>query len=1078
MPPRLTQFERQRRIDLKRLGFVQIKGTSRFRAPKRVTQKFKAFLDNVKRETAKLSVRKLLVKKTIIRTSTRDDPLNPVELLSQMKPTARYYIEINTVNTHSRATLTRVTSPHQRFFNHVFTRQDAGSVWTTNYVQHMDNFLMIQLSYPKVEYKLIPMPPQPQLQGLQVQNLKDTNCLFAIIAQVYPRMAEWASQTGQRLREQQTETVAELSREIKTKPLHITLKGFNNEVLDTLKGKGYGTRNLNIYIHNGHAFKENLQFAQINEVITTTQLEECLSEEVNQCIKIYRNDGGYLRAYRTHDGRVMISEHFQEAQLEVAERYRLTDYNPLLTPFALKFKVWVDANGWKPTAYYKDEIKQATMECILWNDFDVQRGTRYDRNNSFVSVTNPNNDAYPWYLFYGIPQHCHHYLHNPTINFALSVSGIVHCSFTVQSKHPAILQQFNHHESDLYTTPFIKYCYENKIISDLKIYKVMYASQKKLIDWVGFDPYQGREFIGKCHQNGGYTEYYIDNDEYRNYHFHQHRERGIHCQIDNKYKTLSIPQKPTSQYLEIRTFVMSYQMIAMFEIIRKYDSSLLRVGVDDVLVKPKTKWEEPTWDGTNYEDKIMGQWKVESKSCNFLSSATLKETRDVTVYDDPDPIFELPDNEIFLKATTSPVSNQQGKAGWGKSYLFYEVCSKMNPKAYTILTPTKALAKKKKKLYKKKGCDLSIVNWQQFFGTTFADPKWLESPHTKAGMSNSFIVWDEIYTVDASTIQFFVGWLRERNSTVILIGDPKQLEPFDGIDNVVVVDSLSDHRLPDPLKDWRSLDQATSDCKDSLRDLIEEDAIKVLADTIGYTQWEEFLRKWTPQSLVYASTHNMNQYIAPILEGLHDRNFPNEAKPYLFAKSKKWCEDCESSTCEHAEIYHNGELIYSHRKPEGAELAYTTTIHKSIGDTVEDNVFIIADRNSSAFCNHGLYTAVTRIQKMSQLHFVSVPEKLRMKAHLYSSSSQPIEVQIERRIRLHRLADEPKKRETNITIDYVKKLISTAKRCLHCDQDLLYNNYCCLDSNIWSINRLDNKVGHVVGNVEICCRSCNFHKRH
>ena len=77
---------------------------------------------------------------------------------------------------------------------------------------------------------------------------------------------------------------------------------------------------------------------------------------------------------------------------------------------------------------------------------------------------------------------------------------------------------------------------------------------------------------------------------------------------------------------------------------------------------------------------------------------------------------------------------------------------------------------------------------------------------------------------------------------------------------------------------------------------------------------------------------------------VHKRRFKDEPKPYMFYEDCKWCTECHTNVCEHAEMYYNNDVVYTSKKPKYAELAYTTTIHKSIGDTVEDNVFIINDK--------------------------------------------------------------------------------------------------------------------------------------
>ena len=158
--------------------------------------------------------------------------------------------------------------------------------------------------------------------------------------------------------------------------------------------------------------------------------------------------------------------------------------------------------------------------------------------------------------------------------------------------------------------------------------------------------------------------------------------------------------------------------------------------------------------------------------------------------------------------------------------------------------------------------------------------------------------------------------------------------------------------------------------------------------------------------------------------------------------------------------------------PEYAVLAYTSTIHKSIADTVRSNIYIIEDRNSSVWCNNGLYTACSRCQYMSQLKLVQLPQHIREQAH---TNTYTLEVQIVKRIVNHTKADLKANRDTDITPEYVLTLLKDATHCPHCDTQLKLTNYYDRDSDAWSIDRINNKLGHVIGNCWITCYTCNIH---
>ena len=65
-----------------------------------------------------------------------------------------------------------------------------------------------------------------------------------------------------------------------------------------------------------------------------------------------------------------------------------------------------------------------------------------------------------------------------------------------------------------------------------------------------------------------------------------------------------------------------------------------------------------------------------------------------------------------------------------------------------------------------------------------------------------------------------------------------------------------------------------------------------------------------------------------------------------------------------------------------------------------------------------------------------------------------------------------------ITFDYVKQMILECKLCCHyCKEHtlILYENV--REMNQWSLDRINNFLGHNVGNVVISCLKCNLNRR-
>jgi len=59
----------------------------------------------------------------------------------------------------------------------------------------------------------------------------------------------------------------------------------------------------------------------------------------------------------------------------------------------------------------------------------------------------------------------------------------------------------------------------------------------------------------------------------------------------------------------------------------------------------------------------------------------------------------------------------------------------------------------------------------------------------------------------------------------------------------------------------------------------------------------------------------------------------------------------------------------------------------------------------------------------------------------------------------------------HIDLKFVREILTEQQHCHYCDVKLQYVNY---ESDLATIERLDNKLGHIKSNCVIACRTCNF----
>ena len=71
-------------------------------------------------------------------------------------------------------------------------------------------------------------------------------------------------------------------------------------------------------------------------------------------------------------------------------------------------------------------------------------------------------------------------------------------------------------------------------------------------------------------------------------------------------------------------------------------------------------------------------------------------------------------------------------------------------------------------------------------------------------------------------------------------------------------------------------------------------------------------------------------------------------------------------------------------------------------------------------------------------------------------------------------ADKHRKQETNITREFCAQIIAeSGNRCCYCAIDLQMLER---TANLMTIERIDNRIGHVIGNCRVACLHCNCAK--
>ena len=154
-------------------------------------------------------------------------------------------------------------------------------------------------------------------------------------------------------------------------------------------------------------------------------------------------------------------------------------------------------------------------------------------------------------------------------------------------------------------------------------------------------------------------------------------------------------------------------------------------------------------------------------------------------------------------------------------------------------------------------------------------------------------------------------------------------------------------------------------------------------------------------------------------------------------------DDSVVSVTEHA--------LYRFFEPEGA-----VTCHSVQGSTIEGRIVIAEYDSIMANDPRWFWTAMTRAEELASVVLLRGVDALDRKSIMKN---------IERKIVGYKAQDAKAGRECDLTKDYVYGLLKSYKlRCCECHRSVI---------ETWEVDRKDCNVGHVVGNCQLMCLSCN-----
>ena len=91
-----------------------------------------------------------------------------------------------------------------------------------------------------------------------------------------------------------------------------------------------------------------------------------------------------------------------------------------------------------------------------------------------------------------------------------------------------------------------------------------------------------------------------------------------------------------------------------------------------------------------------------------------------------------------------------------------------------------------------------------------------------------------------------------------------------------------------------------------------------------------------------------------------------------------------------------------------------------------------------------------------------------------------VKKEVERKLAGYKNQDIKKKKLSDKLISYeecLEKLVISKLKCYYCKTDCLLTYENVREQSQWTLDRLDNSIGHEKDNVVICCLKCNLERR-
>lgn len=753
-----------------------------------------------------------------------------------------------------------------------------------------------------------------------------------------------------------------------------------------------------IYDVDAHAYNHIVEYPhQIDEVKIMDSFNYCDIKKLygDSDYMIYACNEGFALSNGSRSFAIRRTDIFNDIQNRARELgyTDIKDYATLKNAFGVEFKKFREINDIKNTNFATSLWQQSNMNtspyCKDYGDeapVESKNWMTADMNSAYESFKNCE-----MYQQYGFPHHdCNRAFINPDFDI-LNETGISVVNVNLEKSHPWVRHRINYQTKVVLPNVILKFWGDRIAIENIELGIVApkYMCELKRPEnakyntdgtraWVyeHENTYKNskswfRQAAGRLISNESKTQtIYVKNHseavniirEAKNRNIlkaykytsanpikikplnitltleENYRTSGFNGTLEeyceevknyDGYYTISIKDNKLTGAFHIHSYILAYCHIQIDKEVFAHDfDHIQKVLVDSITIsEPFTNYITD-----NIEPEVIGKWKYEKfryyQYCPPQPHTVTIDVENIGVY------------TKYLASSTPNLTILHAPPGHGKTFTCLNLIKNHR---HIILSVTRKMAKK----FKNEGFSaltrkFALNPYGAFDGVNMNLPK------------NVLIYVPEIGFWELEEAKPCIEWLLQHNYSILSDGDRSQMLPVNGTSawdyfdkNHTVVDFVSE--------DYRSKDEETKQLKREIRGLTNAEII----EKIGTKKIEYLLENWHPDDYIYSSTHEIRQYLHKKLNEIYEEKYQGIPKRYIYTSKNKL----------------SGEEVYELTQPEGTELAFCQTYNSCQGDTAElhRNVYLISD-NTSEFFKNAIYVGATRIQKLSQLHIISLKQ--------------------------------------------------------------------------------------------------------